>query len=140
VLAFAGIPEFLGNLAQTQIVQDDVTQQWNAFFEAWWDRFEGDDITADDLCRLILPPKDLFSKPTDEPLLVAIPEPFLVNRDRGEGSLKRSIGRHLSRLTGRIFSGRKLCDAGADSHKHIRKWRLEQLNADRPSPVSGGAS
>ena len=39
VLAFAGIDGFLGNLEQTQVVQDDDTQQWTAFFDAWWDAF-----------------------------------------------------------------------------------------------------
>jgi hypothetical protein len=140
VLEFAGVPEFLGNLAQTQLVQDDDTQQWNAFFEAWWDCFGGRDVTAEDVCRLILPRKDIFNEAPDESLLEALPEPFLVNKDRGEGSLKRSIGRHLSRLTGRIFSGRKLRDAGADSHKHVRKWRLEPMTSCHSEEVVGGAS
>ncbi len=127
VLAFAGVDGFLANLKQTQVVQDEDTQQWTAFFDAWWEGFGSRDVTADDLCRLILPRKDMFNEAPDESLLEALPEPVLVNKDRGEGSLKRSIGRHLSRLTGRIFSGRKLCDAGTNKSKHVRKWKLEPL-------------
>jgi hypothetical protein len=82
----------------------------------------------------------MFNEAPDETLLEALPEPFLVNKDRGEGSLKRSIGRHLSRLTGRIFSNRKLRDAGADSHKHVRKWRLEPMSSCHSEEVVGGAS
>ena len=40
---------------------------------------------------------------------------LLVQRDRGEGSLRRSLGRHLSRQTGRIYGLHKLVDAGIDA-------------------------
>jgi len=141
VLEFAGISGFLGNLEKTQVVQDDDTQQWSAFFAAWWDRFGSQEVAADNLCRLILPRKDIFTESPDEPLLEALPEPLLVNKDRGEGSLKRSIGRHLSRLTGRIFKSRKLCDAGSDSHKHVRRWKLEPLApGDTDDFAQGGES
>jgi hypothetical protein len=127
VLAFAGVPEFLGNLSQTQIVQDDDTQQWRVFFSAWWDRFERHEVAASDICSLVLPPKDTITQAVDQEFLDALPEPFLVNRDRGEGSLKRSIGRQLSRLTGRIFDNRKLCGAGKNKSNHVRKWKLEPM-------------
>lgn len=138
VLAFAGIESFLGNLEQTQIVQDEDTQQWAAFFEAWWDRFGDVEVTADDVARIILPRKDLFDGPPPSPLLESLPEPLLINKDRGEGSLKRSIGRNLSRLTGRIFAKRKVCAAGSDSKKHIRKWRLEPVGEQPHSECNTG--
>ena len=124
VLTHAGIEGFLGNLDQIRAVQDDDTQQWRAFFTAWWEHFQDNAVTADDLARLILPPRDLYGGAAPQPLFEALPEPLLVNKDRGEGSLKRSIGRNLSRLAGRIFDARKLCDAGADTHKKVRAWRL----------------
>lgn len=116
VLAHAGIQGFLANLEDIRSVQDEDTLQWQAFFAAWWEHFRGQPVTADDLAQRILSHENL----SDEPL----PEPLLVNKDRGEGSLKRSIGRNLSRLTGRIFDGRKLCDAGANAKTHVRKWCL----------------
>ena len=48
VLAFAGVDGFLGNLEQTQVVQDEDTQQWTAFFDAWWERSGDADVTVDD--------------------------------------------------------------------------------------------
>ena len=39
-------------------------------------------------------------------------------------ALRRSLGRHLSRLTGRIFNGHKLLDAGSDPHRKVRVWRV----------------
>ncbi len=116
VLAHVGFEGFLGNLEDIRAVQDEDTLQWQAFFNAWWDVFRDVPITADDVAHRILAHENLC----DEPL----PEPLLLNKDRGEGSLKRSIGRNLSRLTGRIFDGRKLCDAGTDTHRKVRAWRL----------------
>lgn len=130
VLAHAGVEGFLTNLDQTRAVQDEDTLEWKAFFQAWWDRFQDEAVTADALAELILP-TDMFGRPTRGTTPMPLPDVLLVNKDRGEGSLKRSIGRNLSRLTGRIFDGRKLCDAGADGHKHVRKWRLEPSDADR---------
>ena len=59
---------------------------------------------------------------------IDIPEILLVQKDRGEGSLRRSPGKQLSRLTGRIFDGRKLCDAGGDSHNKVRTWALRPVH------------
>lgn len=117
VLAFAGVEGFLANLDQTRVVQDEDTQQWTAFFDAWWDAFGSTAVTVDDLCRHILAHAMLGDE--------AIPDALLLQRDRGEGSLRRSLGRNLSRLTGRIFSARKVCDAGAHGHRKVRAWRLE---------------
>ncbi len=129
VLAFAGIDGFLSNLEQTQTVQDEDTQQWTAFFDAWWERFGSRTLTADDICRIVIPRRDDPVEYIDEPLLKALPEPLMVNRDRGEGSFKRSLGRHLSRLKGRVFSGRKVHDSGLDGKRHIRLWKLVDTNA-----------
>jgi len=131
VLAFAGVNGFLSNLDKTQVVQDDETTQWTAFFDAWWDRFGDEEVTANMLALLILPPKDAPEAERCDPLVESLPEPLLVNRDRGEGSLKRSIGRNLSRLTGRIFERRKLCAAGEEKKTHIRKWCLKPIDTAR---------
>lgn len=119
VLAFAGIEGFLGNLQQTQLVQDEETQQWAAFFEAWWEAFGSAPVVVDELCQQILAHGDLQER--------ALPDPLVIQRDKGEGALRRSLGRHLSRLTGRIFNGRKLLDAGRDSSRKVRRWKLAGL-------------
>ena len=132
VLAHVGVEGFLANIEDIRAVQDEDTLQWQAFFAAWWDHFGDQAITADDLAQRILSHENL----SDEPL----PDALLVNKDRGEGSLKRSIGRNLSRLTGRIFDGRKLCAAGADGNKHVRKWRLEAVSTVRNLAFEGVTS
>ncbi len=126
VLAHVGIEGFLANLDDIRAVQDEDTLQWQAFFAAWWDHFSDRAITADDLAQRIFSSDNL----SDEPL----PDALLVNKDKGEGALKRSLGRNLSRLTGRIFDGRKLCDAGTNTHRKVRAWRLR--STDRPISLS----
>ena len=116
VLAHAGVEGFLGNLDQIRAVQDDDTQQWRAFFTAWWEAFGEAAVTADDLCHRILAHNTI----PDE----SLPDTVVVNRDKGEGSLKRSLGRNLARLTGRIFDARKLCASGLSGKKHVRIWTL----------------
>ena len=127
VLAFAGIEGFLSNLEQTQSVQDEDTQQWTAFFDAWWDRFGNRMLTADDVCNVVMPRPNEPVEYIDEPLAKALPEPLIVNRDRGEGAFKRSLGRHLSKLRGRVFNGRKLKDAGVNAKTHVRLWQLVEM-------------
>jgi hypothetical protein len=129
VLAFAGIHGFLTNREQTQFIQDESLQEWIAFFNAWWDRFGSRELTADDICRVVFPPKDSPVEYLEDPLIQALPSPLVINRNQGDGSFKRSLGRQLSKLRGRIFNGRKLTDAGINSNRHIRLWRLVDPNA-----------
>ncbi len=129
VLAFAGVPGFLTNRQQTQVVQDESLQEWTAFFDAWWDRFGNRELTADDICRVVFPPKDAPIEYLEDPLIQALPGPLVINRNQGDGSFKRSLGRQLSKLRGRIFNGRKLTDAGINSNRHVRLWKLENPNA-----------
>jgi hypothetical protein len=129
VLAFAGISGFLTNREQTQVVQDESLQEWTAFFDAWWDRFGSRELTADDICRVVFPHKDAPVEYLEDPLIQALPGPLVINRNQGDGSFKRSLGRQLSKLRGRIFHGRKLVDAGINSNRHVRLWKLENPSA-----------
>jgi hypothetical protein len=128
VLAHAGIKGFLANLDDVRAIQDEDTLQWQAFFAAWWNLFAERTKTADDIAQRILEDK----MHSDIPL----PDTLLVNLDKGDGALKRSLGHNLSRLTGRLFDGRKLCDAGTDAHRKVRTWRLSPQNGSIP----GGAT
>jgi hypothetical protein len=128
VLAHAGIEGFLANLDDMRAVQDEDTLQWQAFFAAWWNLFAERTKTADDIAQRILEDKTHSDIP--------LPDTLLVNLDKGEGALKRSLGHNLSRLTGRLFDGRKLCDAGTDAHRKVRTWRLSPQNGSIP----GGAT
>lgn len=132
VLAFAGIDGFLGNLEQTQVVQDEDTQQWAAFFDAWWDAFGATSVTVDDICGRLIE-EDVQGARTSR----ALPDALLVHLDvHGvrAGALRRSLGRHLSRLAGRIFNEHKLLRAGEHGHRKVRCWRLsDTTNPAQPA-------
>ena len=119
VLAHAGVEGFLANLRELCQVQDEDNQQWADFFTTWRYLLGETPVTADDICQRILAHDTL----TDD----ALPDVLLVNRDKGEGSLKRSLGRNLSRLAGRLFDGYKLLNAGRSGKKHVRMWMLKKI-------------
>jgi len=119
VLAHAGIQGFLANLDQLAQVRDEQGQQWARFVDAWWYEYGATEVTTADLYQSILvAPNGQHDG--------AIPDALLVQRDRGPGAARRSLGMHLSRLAGRVFDGRKLM-ASKNSDKKIRLWRLQPL-------------
>jgi hypothetical protein len=135
LLAFAGVDGFLANLEQTQVVQDEDTQQWTAFFDAWWEEFNTRPVVVDELC------KRLIEADVHDDAARAVPDALLVHVDvhgARAGALRRSLGRHLSRLAGRIFNGHKLLNAGNDSHRKVRLWQLAGLRT--PHDVANPAT
>ena len=127
VLEFAGVPGFLGNLQQTQTVQDEDTQEWAALFDKWREEFGEAPVTVDDLCQKIIHRGG-----------ATLPDAVSEQAERGDASLRRSLGRHLSRLKGRIFNGHKLEEAGLESRRKVRRWKLAGLVT--PQEVSNPAA
>jgi hypothetical protein len=124
VLAFAGVHGFLGNLQQTQVGQDEDTQQWTAFFDAWWDEFGSAPVVVNELC------KRLIEVDVHDDAARAVPDLLLVHLDvhgARAGALRRSLGHQLSRLAGRIVNGHKLLHAGCDTKRKVRRWKLSGL-------------
>lgn len=128
VLAFAGIGGFLANLSATRAVQDEDAAQWSGFFDAWWDTFGERVVTVGDVCEQIV--NEARCKQG------ILPSVLLVNRDKGEGSLRRSLGRSLSRLSDRIFSGHKLLPAGEDTHRKVCNWHLKAWPPQSVTPLT----
>jgi len=65
----------------------------------------------------------------------AVPDVLLVHVDvhgARAGALRRSLGRQLSRLAGRIFNGHKLLRAGSDGHRKVRLWQLAVSTRKKP--------
>jgi len=116
VLETAGISSFLENLDIIRSVQDDDAAQWRAFFSAWWETIGTESVMVDDVIKRIMAPESL----TEE----SLPDCLSVAMEKGQSSLKRSLGRYLSRLTGRIFEGHKLEDAGKHPYRKVRMWKL----------------
>jgi len=118
VLDTAGISSFLTNLDEIRSTQDDEATQWRAFFCAWWETIGREPVMVDDVIRRIMAPESL----TEE----ALPDCLAVSMEKGHSSLKRSLGRYLASLTGRIFDGHKLEDAGKHPYRKVRMWKLSE--------------
>lgn len=134
VLHYAGVPGFLANLEQVAQLRDEESQQWARFVEAWWYEFQDGFVTTQDLCDRIC--SNTAANNHD----AAIPDVLLVSRDRGTGALRRSLGRHLSKYSGRVYGGRKIVDYGVDGKRKICIWRLDSQDGgvfDENGGVSG---
>lgn len=129
VLKFAGINGFLENLARTQVVQNEANEEWLAFFKVWWETFGEQPITVEEICQRLDAANRLIEDPAGAAILSAMPDPLLIQLDRGAGAFRRSLGRNLSRLQDRIFNGLRLESAGMDSHRKVRRWRLKSTVA-----------
>ena len=134
VLAHAGIEGFLGNLDELRAVQDEEATQWRAFFRVWWQELGEQPTTVFDLCG------SLFALDSDFSTADYLPDALLAARDKGENSLRRSMGKALSRLAGRIFECHKLEAAGKDGHTKSRRWRLRDVPSCGVSGESGVCS
>ncbi len=93
-----------------------MTTQWKAFFAAWRETIGDQPVTVDDLIQRIIAPESMTEN--------MLPDCLAVPREKGLSSLKRSLGRYLSHLTGRIFEGYKLMDAGKHTYHRVRMWKL----------------
>jgi hypothetical protein len=123
ILAFAGIEGFLANLQDTQEIQDEETQQWRAFFAAWWEVFKDTEKTVDDICQRLIEQPDSDTRQLPDALKA------YKGREGRAGALRLALGRHLSRLVNRFFDGRKLMRGELDSHSKVRGWQLVQKQA-----------
>jgi hypothetical protein len=139
ILAFAEVDGFLGNLDQTRDVQDEDSQQWVDFFDAWWQVFGDQPVVVDEVC------KQLIETDVHDGCARAVPDAVLENVDvhrAHSGALRKSVGRNLSRLSGRIFNGHKLLRSGVDSHRKVRRWKLAGLETpqNQANPASNPAT
>jgi hypothetical protein len=100
ILAYVGIPGFLGNLTEMYERNDSETPAWSAFVAAWYERFHDKDMTGADLLKAIAVSEDFESTlPIDPP-----------HRDKKSGSVDdggftRKLGKALAARKGRIYPG-----------------------------------
>lgn len=114
VLDFAGCVDFLGNLRDITQVKDDEGQQWEQLMNAWAYEFGSGWVYTDDVC----------SRLCVQQYEHALTDGILMAMERGRGSLRKTVGRLLAKLDGRVISGRKFRSA-MDQHRKVRIWILE---------------
>lgn len=112
ILDCAGVPGFMENRHEVLARSDPDSQEWAAFFSAWWEDYGGARVSTMDLIqvvRRINAPAPIFRANTDQSQLTA-------------------LGMALNKRAGRIFSGLKLEACG---HVQGRKqYQLRPNTAD----------
>lgn len=121
VLQHAGIKGFLSNQGALRDLQDDEGLQWQAFFNAWYQTWGSSGVSTAEICSQIM------TDGTD--IAETLPDVLLSVKEKGEGSLKRSLGRRLSSMSGKIFNNLKL-HYSTDDHLKKKLWSLEEVDGD----------
>ena len=109
VLAFAGVPGFLGNLSTFYEDADTETEAWEALFGRWRQAYGDRAVGAADLYKLVV------GAGGQDPI------PLDLGRSAEHGQ-KTVLGTKLKQMNGRIFGGYRLEKAGT-RHK-AGQWRL----------------
>jgi hypothetical protein len=90
ILAYVGIPCFLGNLDAHYEQADNEALQWPAFLHAWYDRYQDREVLVADVVR------DIITGACKE-LAGALPDEL---SDVHTGDLKRRLGKALAQRVG----------------------------------------
>jgi hypothetical protein len=130
ILAFIGVPGFLGNLEALYAQAGEDTPQWEAFVAVWWEQFREQDLTVADLV-------DEMRKPGSS-LRAALPEDLMEAWPRQEeewDSFRRKLGLALRKhVEVRYSSQRVYVTRDDDTHKKQARWRLAR-DVDPPHPA-----
>jgi len=107
---------FLMNRGESIEAQDEESSQWAAFFDAWYDFYGEREVQASEVAADLIMDVSEFSK-------TPLPDSISAAKDKGKGSLSRSLGKRLSTYTERIFGGKKLTYK-IDSHDKLKTYKL----------------
>jgi hypothetical protein len=125
ILAYAGIPHFLGNLETLHEQTDDEAIQWSAFLHAWYDRYQNREVLVAEVVRDITMGacKDLAS---------ALPDELA---DIYKGDLKRRLGKALAQRVGSRFdeSGLRLVRASINRRSGTVYWKVAGMQVSQVS-------
>lgn len=116
ILAVAGVPDFLGNLAEFAGRADPETDSWRAFCQAWYDEFHGE-------------PKN-----TSEVLALAVRAGVYVGKSTSEVAQAMSLGRAIARYEGAIHGGFRIESLARTNN--VKVYRMVRTSdAATPAPI-----
>ncbi len=117
MVAFAGIPDFLGNLAALYDKADAGGAEWEAFLQTWWEELNADNpITVADLTKVIADNKDLRA---------ALPGDLAEAFDKSAGTFSRKLGSALAKRAGTRYGEDGLHIVRAGEFRRAVRWKLE---------------
>jgi hypothetical protein len=117
MVAFAGIPGFLGNLAALYDKADAGGAEWESFLQTWWEELDADNpTTVADLTKAI---RD------NDTLKAALPGDLAEAFDKSSGSFSRKLGTALAKRAGTRYGEDGLHIARAGEFRRAVRWKLE---------------
>ena len=117
MVAFAGIPDFLGNLAALYDQADAGGAEWETFLQAWWEELDASKpITVAELSKVIISNDDLRG---------ALPGDLAEAFDKSAGSFSRRLGTALAKRAGTRYGEDGMHIVRAGEFRRAIRWKLE---------------
>jgi hypothetical protein len=117
MVAFAGIPDFLGNLAALYDKADAGGAEWEGFLQAWWEELDASKpITVADLTKRIS---------DNDALKEALPADLAEAFDKSVGSFSRKLGTALAKRAGTRYGEDGMHIVRAGEFRRAVRWKLE---------------
>lgn len=117
ILAFAGVPGFLGNLAEMYEDNDLDSANWETFLTAWHDRFSDQPVTVANAAKAIFDTNSLKE---------TLPDDLSESLVREPAKFKLRLGHALRKRIQRRFGvkGIYVDRAPDDSHAKVAQWMV----------------
>jgi hypothetical protein len=117
MVAFAGIPDFLGNLAALYDKADAGGAEWEAFLQTWWEELNADKpTTVAELTKVI---------GDNDALRAALPGDLAEAFDKSAGTFSRKLGTALAKRAGTRYGDDGLHIVKAGEFRRAVRWKLE---------------
>ncbi len=117
MVAFAGIPSFLGNLAALYDKADAGGVEWEGFLSAWWEELDASKpITVADLTKQI---------DSNDTLKASLPGDLAEAFDKSTGSFSRKLGTALAKRAGTRYGEDGVHIVRAGEFRRAVRWKLE---------------
>jgi hypothetical protein len=117
MVAFAGIPHFLGNLGELYDKADAGGVEWEGFLQTWWEELDASKpITVADLTKRI---------DDNDDLKAALPGDLAEAFDKSTGSFSRKLGTALAKRAGTRYGEDGMHIVRAGEFRRAVRWKLE---------------
>jgi hypothetical protein len=117
IVAFAGIPDFLGNLAALYDKADAGGAEWEAFLQTWWEELDANNpTTVAELTKAI---------GSNDILRAALPGDLAEAFDKSAGSFSRKLGTGFAKRAGTRYGEDGLHIVRAGEFRRAARWKLE---------------
>ena len=117
MVAFAGIPDFLGNLAELYDKADAGGLEWETFLYTWWEELDASKpITVAELSKVIS---------TNDDLRAALPGDLAEAFDKSAGGFSRKLGTALAKRAGTRYGDDGMHILRAGEFRRAIRWKLE---------------